>query len=190
MHNEASWQVMDSLWDAVRKHPRRMRLLFSDRYYVEEYGAGHGFPYRAWHRVKIASRGSGESRRIVGEYVLTKDDIVGARKFEDAIAKGSFFVDIHNLTGPGMDKASGERLKKGEHYDIPYRCLVPKQIDNLLVAGRSISATHEAQGSIRVMFQCMAMGEAAGLAAAMCAKSGTIPRALDVQELRKRQQAP
>ena len=64
-HNEASWRVLDSLWDAVRKHPRRMRLLFSDRYYVEEYGAGHGFPYRAWHRVKIAFRGSGESRRIV-----------------------------------------------------------------------------------------------------------------------------
>ena len=63
--NEASWRVMDSLWDTVRKHPRRMKLLFSDRYYVEKYGAGHGFPYRAWHRVKIAFRGSGESRRIV-----------------------------------------------------------------------------------------------------------------------------
>jgi len=130
--------------------------------------------------------GTRESRRIVGGYVLTKDDILATRKFEDAIAKGSFFVDIHNLTGPGMDKASGERLKKGEYYDIPYRCLVPKEIDNILVAGRSISATHEAQGSIRVMFQCMAMGEAAGLAAAMCAKSGATPRAIDVQELRKR----
>jgi len=130
--------------------------------------------------------GTRESRRIVGEYVLTKDDVLRVRTFEDAIAKGSFFVDIHNLTGPGMDKASGEHLKKGDSYDIPYRCLVPKGVDNLLVAGRSISATHEAQGSIRVMFQCMAMGEAAGLAAALCAESGVTPRALDVQELRQR----
>lgn len=130
--------------------------------------------------------GTRESRRIIGEYVLTKEDVLGTRKFEDCIAKGSFFVDIHNLTGPGMDKASGAHLKPGESYDIPYRCLVPKKVENLLVAGRSISATHEAQGSIRVMFQCMAMGEAAGLAAAMCAKSGLTPRLLDVQELRKR----
>ena len=125
-----------------------------------------------------------ESRRIVGEYMMTVDDVVNVRKFPDGIAKGSFFVDIHHPTETGLHNP--RYLESGTHYDIPYRCIVPKKIDNLFVAGRCISVTHEALGSTRVMFQCMALGEAAGTAAALCISQNTCPRRLDADFLRKR----
>ena len=128
--------------------------------------------------------GTRESRRIKGEYTLTIDDVTSCRKFNDGVAKGSFFVDIHSPDQTGLFKP--RHLPKGEHYDIPYGCLVPQAIDDLLVAGRGISCTHEALGSVRVMFQCMALGEAAGTAAAMCCADGLTPREMDVQTLRGR----
>ena len=100
-----------------------------------------------------------ETRRIVGEYTLTKDDALMGRRFEDAIAKGPF--------------------------DIPYRCLVPAEVDGLLVAGRCISTTHEAQGVIRNIPPCMVTGQAAGTAAALAARRGVRPRRLDVHVLRE-----
>jgi hypothetical protein len=77
------------------------------------------------------------------------------------------------------------KLKSGEYYEIPYRCLVPLKIDNLLVAGRCISTTFEAQGSIRIQPVCRALGEAAGIAAAICIDKKVVPRRLDGTELRK-----
>jgi hypothetical protein len=124
-----------------------------------------------------------ESRRIIGEYVLTVDDVLGAKKFEDAIARNNYPIDIHR------DKESGAKiihLKPGEYHEIPYRCLVPLRIDNLLVAGRCISATFEAQGSIRIQTNCRAMGEAAGVAAAMSILRNLSPKQLDGAELRMR----
>lgn len=123
-----------------------------------------------------------ESRRVVGEYVLTADDILGARKFEDCIARGSYPVDIHDPNGGGTVL---KHLAPGESYDIPYRCLVPLGIDNLLVAGRPISSTHEAHSSLRVMPIAFAIGEAAGTAAALCVRETTSPRELDSSELRR-----
>lgn len=124
-----------------------------------------------------------ETRRIVGDQTLTVDDVVGVRKSEQGIAKGSFFVDIHSPDKTGLFEP--RHLPKGAHYDIPYGCLVPQGVENLLVAGRCISADHEALGSTRVMFQCMALGEAAGVAAAVCAQDGGCPREVDVAALRE-----
>ncbi|NSW57296.1 MAG: FAD-dependent oxidoreductase [Armatimonadetes bacterium] len=116
-----------------------------------------------------------ESRRIVGEYVLSAEDFRQARKFEDGIAKSCYPIDIHNPSGVGVTL---ERLGPGEYHEIPYRCLVPLCVDNLLVAGRCISATFEAQAAIRIEATCRAMGEAAGVAAALCVRHGVTPRAL------------
>lgn len=121
-----------------------------------------------------------ETRRIVGHYILTQDDVLGCRKFDDAIAVASYPIDIHR---PGDNDCT--LVWCGDCYDIPYRCLVPLQLENLLVAGRCISTTHEAMGAIRVMSTCMAMGEAAGRAARIAVKHGVAPSAIDVQELRK-----
>lgn len=125
-----------------------------------------------------------ETRRIRGLETLTIDDVVGTRKSAAGIAKGSFYVDIHSPDQTGLFKPRW--LPKDSYYDIPYGCIVPMDVDNLTVAGRCISATHEALGSTRVMYQCMALGQAAGTAAALCASAGTTPREAEVEELRER----
>ncbi len=132
--------------------------------------------------------GTRESRRILGEHVLTDDEIIAQTPCDDAIAWGSFFIDVHNCTGPGMD---GETFypEPGFKYPIPYRCLVPRTIDNLLVAGRCVSVSHRALGSLRVMPQCAAMGEAAGAAAALSLEADTPVRAVDVAALQGRLRA-
>ncbi len=130
-----------------------------------------------------------EGRRIVGEYQLTSEDILSARKFPDAIARGTYPIDIHNPTGKGTIL---KRLPAGESYDIPLRCLVPAGVDNLLVAGRCISGTHVAHSSYRVMPIAMATGHAAGACAALAAKRLKSPRfvpAGDVQAELARQGA-
>ena len=132
--------------------------------------------------------GTRESRRIVGEHVLTDQEILKQTEWDDSIAYGSFFIDVHNCTGPGMDEET-YRPEPGFKYQIPYRTIVPKAIDNLLVAGRCISVTHRALGSTRVMPQCAALGEAAGNAAALAIETGRTPRAIDVPALQDRLRA-
>ncbi|MHB1416691.1 MAG: FAD-dependent oxidoreductase, partial [Chloroflexota bacterium] len=128
-----------------------------------------------------------ETRRLVGEYTLDYDDVVEARRFEDVVALCGYRVDIHGYDGgPVYDEPErGTQVKDYGSYDIPYRSLVPKQIENLLVAGRSLSASHEAQGSARVMGTCMAMGHATGTAAALAAQQGVAPREVDVHLLQQ-----
>lgn len=121
-----------------------------------------------------------ETRRIVGHYVMTQEDVLGCRRFDDAIAVASYPIDIHR---PGDDGCT--LIWCGDCYDIPYRSLLPTGVDNLLVAGRCISTTHEAMGAIRVMATCMAMGEAAGRAAKMAVRDGVSPAKINVQKLRE-----
>jgi len=122
-----------------------------------------------------------ESRRIVGEYVLTEEDVMGARKFPDAVARNCYPIDIHSPHGRGTTL---KHLPPGEYHEIPYRCLVPKQVDGLLVAGRCISATFAAQAAVRVQANCIALGQAAGTAAATAVKLGIQPREIDGAALR------
>ncbi len=123
-----------------------------------------------------------ESRRIMGNYVLTEDDVLEGRKFDDGIARGAYDVDIHSPDGTGTVI---KRLKPGTSYEIPYRCLVPERIENLLIASRCISATHVAHSSLRTMPIVMAIGEAAGTAAALCVNRNIPPAKLDAQALRE-----
>jgi len=137
---------------------------------------------RAYLEQSGAQIGVRESRRIRGDYALTGDDVVNARKFPDAIARSNYPIDIHNPAGSGTVI---EEVPAGDYYEIPYRCLLPVGMDNLLVAGRCASATHEGQSSLRVMPQCFAMGQAAGVAAAMAVRDGISPRQVDAEELRR-----
>ena len=110
-----------------------------------------------------------ESRRLIGQYVLTADDVLSARKFDDGIAKSNWPIDIHPSTiRKGEVTSLLRRPPDGDYYQIPLRSLLPKEneIKNLIVAGRCLSATFEAQGSARIQANCWAMGEAAGLLAA------------------------
>ena len=121
-----------------------------------------------------------ETRRMVGQYTLTGDDIRSCRRFDDAIAVASYPIDLHS---PDDDDCVLEWC--GDCYDIPYRSLVPRNVSNLLVAGRCISATHEALASTRVMSTCMALGEAAGRAAQLCVREKVSPADVDTHRLRK-----
>lgn len=137
--------------------------------------------YLSWSSWSIGVR---ESRRIVGQYILTKDDVMAARSFVDGIAKGYFPIDIHNPEGVGGYGEGGIWLDVPSPYDIPYRCLIPQGVSNLLVAGRCISVDHYTLGSIRQSPCCMAIGQAAGAAAALAATERCSPAAVNVDELR------
>ena len=124
-----------------------------------------------------------ESRRIAGEYTLTADDVLHARTFDDAVARSAYPIDIHNPAGSGT---TTHRLPAGASYEIPYRCLVPQRVDDLLVAGRCISTTHEALASTRLTPTVMTLGQAAGTAAALSVQRAIPPRRLDAGVLRER----
>ena len=112
-----------------------------------------------------------EGRRIQGEYVLTEDDVLSARKFPDSAARNAWPVELWDRTRGTVYRY----VPAGEYYEIPFRCLRVKGFSNLLVAGRCISVSHEALGSTRVMGACMAMGDAVGRAAAELVRNGNYP---------------
>lgn len=119
-----------------------------------------------------------ETRRIVGEYTLTEQDILNCARFDDVITVAGYPVDLHHPVGGDCSL-----YWCPDSYDIPYRCLIPKKVDGLVVAGRDVSMTHLALASARVMAPAMAMGEAAGKAAALSIKDDVRLRDLNVAEL-------
>lgn len=123
-----------------------------------------------------------ESRHIQGDYRLTADDLLDSKVPEDSILLAANSVDVHGRFGP----TSNEYVPiKGDYYGIPYRSLLPRGVEQLLIAGRCVSADSTAAGAIRVMPPCMGMGQAAGTAAAMAVKGNTTVRKVDPQDLRK-----
>lgn len=157
------WDLTYAEWES-RRQLRQLAAFF------RRYVPGFADAYVAQSGVQIGVR---ETRRIVGEYQLTAADLINARKFDDVIARGTYPIDIHNPTGKGTVL---QRIPEGEAYDIPLRCLIPQGVDNLLVAGRCISGTHEAMSSYRVMPISMATGHAAGVCAALASRLGRSPR--------------
>jgi hypothetical protein len=124
-----------------------------------------------------------ETRRICGRYRMALEDIQQGRRFEDAVTFCTFCVDVHEpAPGSGVPSGDGMPMKP---YEIPFRCLVPVEVENLLVAGRCISGSHEAHASYRVTGTCMAMGQAAGLAAAWAAAEGIPPSSIAGPKLRE-----
>ncbi|MBR5460686.1 MAG: FAD-dependent oxidoreductase [Clostridia bacterium] len=131
-----------------------------------------------------------ESRRIVCEYMLTRESFHSTEPFYDEIGRYSYPVDIHPMTPDksgmsGFSKAISMRHRDGETYSIPYRCLVPKGVDNLLVAGRCIGTDRAMQASTRVIPCCYITGQATGVAAAVCVEDGTACREADVEKIRR-----
>lgn len=129
-----------------------------------------------------AQIGVRESRRVMGDYVLTRDDVLRGRKFEDSIGCSTSWIDLHNPDGQGV---LHELVVKDDWFEVPLRAVVVKGFTNLLVAGRCLSATHEAQGAIREMPTCMVTGQGAGVAAALAAERATPVRGLQTQMLQR-----
>jgi hypothetical protein len=126
-----------------------------------------------------------EGRRIIGDYYLTTEDVGEARKFPDVIGKSAFPAGGHHVASTNTLAAGRVYPKDGGSHDIPYRCLVPKKVENLLVAGKAISTDRDSYH--RFLQQTMVTGQAAGVAAALCTKKNITPRELekDVSELQK-----
>lgn len=129
-----------------------------------------------------AQIGVRETRRIHGKYTLTQSDVLSGRHFDDGIVPGCNSIDVHDINGKEF---SHKFLEKGTHYQIPWRCFLPKKTKGLIMTGRCISVDHYALGSIRVMVVCMPMGEACGYAAALACKDNCRPDELAVEKLRQ-----
>ena len=165
------------VWDLTYAECMSRRQMRQIAEFLRRYVPGFEKAYAVQSGINIGVR---ETRRIIGEYQLDANDVLGARRFEDAIARGAYPVDIHSPTGSGTVL---KRLPPGEAYDIPLRCLLPQSTDNLIVAGRCISGTHEAHSSYRVMPIVMATGQAAGVCGALAARAGKAPRDVPAHEV-------
>lgn len=147
--------------------------------FLRKYVPGFASAYLVQSGAQVGVR---ETRRILGGYRLTGADILAARKFDDVVARSTYPIDLHNPTGSGTLL---KRLPPGEAYDIPLRCLLPEGLDNVVTAGRCISGSTEAHSSYRVMPVCMAVGQAAGVCAALAARAGCPPGHLDPAEVQR-----
>ena len=160
------------LTHAEREGRRQMDQIAS---FLRHYVPGFQDAYVVQSGSTVGVRGT---RRIVGDYVLTTEDVLQARKFDDVVARGAYPIDIHNPDGPGTIM---RRLPPDEAYDIPLRCLLPRGVDRLAVAGKCISGDYGAHSSFRAAPICVATGHAAGVCAAIAALGGTSPHAVPVR---------
>ena len=193
---------MGHLWKVDNTDPDSIsRALLKGRALAEEYRKAlaeyHPKAFANAYLMKTASlMGIRETRRIVGDYILTVEDYLEKRTFEDEIGRNCYYLDIHVSEKEKELQEKGEfdhekkrcRYNKGESHGIPYRSLLPKNLKNVLVAGRSISSDRAINGSIRVMPVCLVTGEAAGMAAAITAdvsKDNDVHN-IDIKYLRKR----
>jgi glycerophosphoryl diester phosphodiesterase len=198
--NNPMYRLGGWFWETgFNKHPIRDIEWMRDQNLRAMYGAwdalknvDHEYPN---HRLKWAAyiAGKRESRRLLGDVVLTADDILGARPFEDASFPCTWLIDLHSPNPDFTGNQTGEEFiaqaTKGQGYQYegpfwaPYRCLYSRNIANLFMAGRDISVTHEALGAVRVMRTCGCMGEIVGMAASLCAKYDCSPRAVYAEHL-------
>ncbi|MBR3074823.1 MAG: FAD-dependent oxidoreductase [Bacteroidales bacterium] len=135
-------------------------------------------------KCSASTLGIRESRHVKGEYMLTADDLLQGVVPEDSILVASNSVDVHGRNGANTTEY--KTVENGRWYGLPLRSLIPLEIDGLIVAGRAISATSDAAGAVRVMPPCMAMGQAAGITAAVAAATGAAPRDIDAGEVRSK----
>ena len=129
-----------------------------------------------------------ETRRIKGEYTITAEDYRMRRSFEDEVGRNSYAIDLHDVKhfykGENANEGYG-KYGKGDSHGIPLRSLIPVGTDNLFVGGRSISCERAVQSSLRIIPVCFVTGEAAGAAAAVCAKSGIKSTNVCISDIKK-----
>ncbi|BAU47960.1 FAD dependent oxidoreductase [Sulfurifustis variabilis] len=167
------------VWDLTYAEWQSRRQMRQIAAFLNKHVPGFKHSYVAQSGTAIGVR---ETRRIRGDYELTADDVLVARKFDDVIARCTYPIDIHN---PGGSGTLLRRVPRGDAYDIPLRSLLPRQVEGLLVAGRCISGSHTALSSYRVMPVAMATGQAAGVCAALAAGRQSPPRDVPHREVQR-----
>ena len=167
--------------DLTRAELEGRRQMMSIVAFVRKYipGFENAFLLRSAEHVGVR-----ETRRITGDYIFSALDVVEARKFDDAVCRLAYPVDVHSGKGDGYTKdeeyAGPQAPPPGDWYEIPYLCLLPQSIENVLIAGRCVSSTQAGHGAIRIMPACAAMGQAAGVAAAISLDSSVSPRMINL----------
>ena len=164
-------------FDLTKMQIEGLKQVYEIAAYAKKYLPGFKDAYISKIPTQVGIR---ESRRIIGDYMLTADDLKNLKEFPDRICRGSYPIDIHNPTGQGTTIV---RIPEGESYTIPYRSLLVKGKENLIMGCRAVSSTHEAHSAIRVQPIVMAMGQAAGTAAALSLEKKVNMRNLPVEEL-------
>ncbi len=179
---------IDDLWDAEKARDKLIRISFAywdflkNRWHEREKVKTYEL---VWVPIGLAKR---ETRRLVGDYILTQNDVQAGRIFPDAVAYGGWPIDVHHPKGIFSDGEGPFHCNVPVPiYTIPFRCLYSRNIRNLLVACRAISVTHIALGTVRVQATLATVGQAAGTAAAMCAKYDITPRELLETRIRELQ---
>lgn len=204
LHLPGIWKISDHVGgsnaghaygvDGTDERSLTHALVYSRRL-LDEYEAYYKNYRTGYERMELIATGAlmgiRESRRIQGEYRLVLQDFLNQAVFEDEIGRYCYPVDIHasDSSKESFDtfhkEHHGYRYKTGENYGVPYRVMVPQKVNNLLVAGRCVSTDRPMQSSIRVMPGCYITGQAAGVAAALCAEQGVSPRAVDVRQVQR-----
>lgn len=153
--------------------------------FLREYAPGYE---NCWLMSSASLIGIRETRHFEGMATLEKEDILNARVFDDWCVKRAWFnFDVHNLTGASLDKTGVQKnWTQSNEYTIPYGCLLPKKIQNLLLSGRNISGSHMAHSNFRIMSVCLALDEAAGVAAALSIKQNKSLADIDIKELQSK----
>ena len=204
LHLPGMWRISDTVGGGNIGHAFQVdgtdeasltKAIIQSRRLYDEYEAYYKEYLPGFEHMELVTTGSimgiRETRRIVGEYVLTLEDFKRQAVFDDEIGRYCYNVDIHASDDSKeshqtfLNDHTGYRYKRGENYGIPYRALVPQGVDNLLVAGRCISTDRYMQSSVRVMPGCYITGQAAGVAAAACVQRGTTPRECDVHAVQR-----
>ena len=177
----------DSIADVEDVRHELLRIVFGVWDHIKNHG-DHGAATWALDFVQFlpAKR---ESRRCLGDHILTQNDLLAGGRFRDTVAYGGWSMDLHPPGGFwAKDEPPCVNHPVPELYGIPYRCLYSRNVENLFFAGRNISATHVANGSIRVMGTCAVVGQAVGTAAALAARDGLTPREVGASRLDELQQ--
>lgn len=152
--------------------------------FLREYVPGYE---NCWLMSSASLIGIRETRHFEGLETLDKDDILEAKYYENWVVRRAHFnFDVHNLTGASLDKTGAQKhFKQSNDYTIPYGCLLPKNVENLLLSGRNISGSHMAHSNFRIMSVCIALGEAAGTAAALSIKQNKRLRDVDAKDIQE-----
>jgi hypothetical protein len=166
-----------NVWDLTRAELEGRRQVAQLSHFFRKYVPGFEKAYVEQSGIVTCVR---ESRRIMGDYQLTAKDVLDARKFDDGIALASYPIDLHSPTGKGTIL---KKIKPGDAYSIPLRCLIPQKVEYLLVGGRCISGTHVANASYRTMPVCVATGQAAGVCAALAIEGNQTPRTVKASDV-------
>lgn len=180
--------VLDTIKDTEVIRDELMAMVYGVWDYIKNSGRFEGVENLQLEWVASVP-GKRESRRFLGDYVLTEHDVVGQRQHPDRVAHGGWSIDLHPPKGFYDERGAGSHHWHTDGpYTIPYRCLYSRNVGNLLFAGRNISASHVAFGTTRVMATCATAGQAVGTAAALAVAHGTTPRGVYEQYLSDLQQ--